>query len=125
MLLDAGGTQPATLFQTGHTEGIRAFQGMGDAAQAVAVAVGLDDCDDAPPARGLANAPEIAAQGIRVDQRPGRAHQAKSPSLYESGLKFSNRVYCPRKVSRIVPIGPFRCLATMISAEPLSGLSSL
>jgi hypothetical protein len=45
---------------------------------------------------------------------------------YEPGLaKFSKRVYSPRKVRRVVPIGPLRCLPMMISATPFSGVSGL
>ncbi len=36
-----------------------------------------------------------------------------------------NRVRCSRNARRILPVGPLRCLATMISATPFSELSGL
>ena len=39
--------------------------------------------------------------------------------------KFSNRVYSPRNVILTVPVGPFRCLPMISSAEPLSAESGL
>ena len=39
--------------------------------------------------------------------------------------KFSNRVYSLMKATRTVPVGPFRCLPMMSSANPLfSGVES-
>src|SRR6266446_10048128 len=38
--------------------------------------------------------------------------------------RFSKRVNSPRKLRRTTPVGPFRCLAMLISAMPFSVLSS-
>ena len=54
------------------------------------------------------------------------AADASAGSLQNAAeAKLSKRVCSPKKLRRMVPVGPFRCLAMMISATPLSGVSGL
>src|SRR3569832_2102972 len=54
--------------------------------------------------------------------KPSRGY-SKLPT--ESCARLSKRVYSPKNLSLIEPVGPFRCLPMMISASPLSGELSL
>ena len=65
---------------------------------------------------------EIVTQSSCVERHARELHAPflrRGPPI--SGAKFSNRVYCPRKVSWNSPISPLRCLAMMMSAMPLRG----
>ena len=45
--------------------------------------------------------------------------------VHMPGGMSANLVYCSRKASRVIPVGPFRCLATITSAVPRSSESVL
>jgi hypothetical protein len=83
----------------------------------VAVGIRLDDRDD-PAGRGeFADPGEVVSERRRVDDGAQRPVQ-NAPSPYDSATRFSKRVYSPRKVSWISPVGPLRCFAMMMSAIP-------
>jgi len=115
--LAAGLAQRDGLADPGDRECIRACERIRHRHETVAVAVRLDDRDDAAAGCELADPREIVAQRRRVDDGAQRRDQ-NAPSPYDSATRFSKRVYSPRKVSCTSPIGPLRCLAMMMSATP-------
>jgi hypothetical protein len=72
---------------------------------------------------GRINSP--VKQGGEVGEMPpDRLVGCYSSGFVSSWAMFSNRVERFRKASRILPMGPLRCLAMMISARPSSSGSS-
>src|SRR5208337_3536717 len=86
--------------------------------------------------RGAGVPPAISSEGVTVggrDARPtrppfshfGRTQRADGRPQYPAGASSRSYeakvVYLSRKLSLILPVGPFRCLPTMISAVPWSG----
>ena len=70
-----------------------------------------DDTAKAPLPRSSAGAARTASASTRADQF--------------SCAMSANSVYCGMNAKRAVPVGPLRCLETMISAMPRSAVSSL
>ena len=57
----------------------------------------------------------------RVDTNPCRLWCDRYPA---PRAMFANRVKCGKNATRTIPVGPERCLATRISAVPMSGESA-
>src|SRR5699024_110083 len=76
---------------------------------------------------GSARPTDLARTQIPSSRFPAPSHACghSNAPAYASGAWFSNLVNWPRNVSLQVPVGPLRCLPTMISARPLSGDSEL
>ena len=47
----------------------------------------------------------------------GRTDHGYRDRTHGTGLRLANRVYCLRNASLTVPVGPFLCLPTMMSAR--------
>jgi len=68
---------------------------------------------------------ELAARNTLTGTTSGFAVAEAVTQYVPAVARFSKRVFSPRKASRTMPIGPLRCLLMMISATPLSCVSSL
>ena len=68
---------------------------------------------------------QLACEGVVAALQGGSECQLEQTSMNSSVKSFSNLVFSLIKISLSVPIGPFLCLAVIISAIPLLGLSSL
>src|SRR5262249_47486963 len=79
------------------------------------------------PMRGVEPSQTCLTMRVGVEELEGQWHTLV-PRLSDHqkplSSRLSKRVNSPRKVRRTTPVGPFRCFAMLISAMPLSGLSS-
>ena len=79
---------------------------------------------EAAPAPSRAPGDRLRPPHRRV--RLNAAERARPASVNRQvRARFANLVYCSRNASRDEPVGPFRCLATMISAMPRCSDSGL
>ena len=124
----AGAAQHDALFDIGAREHRRAclFERQRDTIGAMPVGIRLDDRNDVRRSRRaccaaekIANRAEVAPQRAQVDVRDGAADHA---APYAPCARLANRVCSRRKARRTTPVGPLRCLATINSAVPASGL---
>ena len=74
--------------------------------------------------RSAAPAPRAPRDRLRPPHRRVRLTGRRSRSQLVRA-RFANLVYCSRNARRDEPVGPFRCLATMISAMPRCSDSGL
>src|SRR5205814_5401926 len=88
------------------------------AAGAASVAVAGAAVGRAPPHPAASSASASAPNPIRTPAMLARRRQSPRAAL-------SKRVYGARNTRRFTPMGPLRCLATMISATPRSVDSEL
>ena len=82
-----------------------------------------DDRDIEPEVPATTGEPDLFVDDLVrfAADAPVEARPAVDRHMPRAAL--SKRVYWPRNTSRLVPIGPERCFATITSAEPLSGES--
>ena len=73
---------------------------------------------------GVAPAPRAPRDRLRPPHRGVRLSPPLRPPAYPCA-RFANFVYCSRNARRDVPVGPFRCLATITSAMPRCSDSGL
>jgi hypothetical protein len=97
----------------------RGFERERDPLGSMPVRVCLDDSDDSRGRRSfgqkLLNCFEVGLQRRQVNVRD-------SASDHAPGARLAKRVCSRRNASRTMPVGPLRCLATISSAVPASGL---
>ena len=123
-LTDSGFTETHPFIDPGDRERVDLRQMARNTDQTMPVGVRFHHRHDPRTGRMAPQSRQVVLERREIQLGIGGRHHAQKPSLaYGSAMKFSNRVYCPRKVNRVVPIGPFRCFAMMISAVPLSAVS--
>ena len=66
-----------------------------------------------------ASANAVSVSAMRIALVPRGLGYSSSPWSYSPGARLSKRVYAASKRTFTLPVGPFRCLATMSSAMPL------
>ena len=129
---DARPPQGQGLLHSGHRKAVRLRQRPRGPYRSVAVGVRLDHGQHPARARQSADRREVAGECAQVDAggRPGPSFGGRPLADATIGASPTRRVVLElrdraRKVKVTVSVGPLRCLPMMISALPLSALSSL
>ncbi len=124
-LLESRGAQHEAFLESCDSERVARRQRPRHRHEPVPVGVRLDHRHHARPWRKRAHPREVVAQRGRIHDRPDLDPRSRRHCSwpYAPLARLSNRVYLPRNVRCTSPVGPFRCLAMMMSAMPLRGVS--